>query len=758
MPTTRRFNTTNMPAPKPGDTELLKEIRETYTRYVQAWKDVREQGRLDMQALSIDGPWDPIERANRANKDNPRPCVHLDIIRQNNNRVKGQARLNKRGIKVTPKGDGESQVNSSDPNAPKGENPNEKKAQLRQGRIRQIEYESRAVLARLAAFDSAVDRGYGFYRVRTDWADRESTNTKIIIERIPNPDSVLVDPDCKEADYSDMKRAFVVDRMSKDDFKAKYPGFEIKSFSAKELETYKDWIDTNSLQLADYYRVEEGPKQRKLVIEDGTPAKLTLTEDELFERFPDAKLSDDTVTPMPGGQPLKILRERDIRECKVMKYHTNGFDILDREELECSTIPIITITGPEEWVDGKRVLISLTRFQRQPQMLFDYAKSNQQEVLGMTPKSKWVVVDGQLEGFEDEWANANKSPTAYLRYKAKIDATGEQVLSAPQRVDFEPPVQALEMAADSALRAAQNASGRPSTDQKDRAAKSGIAQDKMDQAADINSKQFSDAMDIAVAYEARIVNELLDKVEDSERDVSIRKEDDSSEMVHIAPKQDEQGNVVDHDYGDSGQFHVFVGAGPSLESQREAAQETANLLLQNPESYTRIAWLAIKMLNLGPYGDQMSDLLKPPDVKAKENGGQPDSQQLQQQLQQVTQALKMTTEQLNQEKQASASKQQDLDAKVKMNDDNNVVKLAVAEIQTAAKVSGDQLTAFMTKMDQTLQMLMQERDHMHQMSQQDSQQQHATDQQTQQIGAQQDQSAQQADLQREQMQQSQERM
>ena len=71
-----------------------KEIREAYADYRSEWQDIREQGRLDMQAISIEGPWTAEDRAQR--KDAGRPCVHLDQINQFLNQTIGNVRKSKR--------------------------------------------------------------------------------------------------------------------------------------------------------------------------------------------------------------------------------------------------------------------------------------------------------------------------------------------------------------------------------------------------------------------------------------------------------------------------------------------------------------------------------------------------------------------------------------------------------------------------------------------------------------------------------------
>lgn len=609
--------------PTTDNDAILADLRETYDRYASKWREIYRQGTLDMECLSIMGPWPKSEREARADKDNPRPCDHFDIVSQQNNRVVNQVRMNKRAIKITPRGGG----------------ANDETAALREDRIRQIEYESKANRARLTAFQNAVDRGYGFYEIATDFISPSSMNQRIVYRRIPNPDSVLVDPDAQEADFSDMEGAFKVEVMPHVTFRRRFPEATIQSFTADMMNTARPWINEHSVMVANYWCVKRHPMK----LYEFAGMEKPIMHDDLMKSYPGAKVMRGQL--WVDGEPVaRLIKERESERKKVVKYLTNGVEILETVDVLCSTIPIITMIGREKYVDGEREIESLTRKQRAPQLAFDVAATGELEVMGMTPKSKWVIIDGQVDGYEDEWKNSNRSPMAYLRYRAMLDSTGSALLPSPQRIDFEPPIQAFELAKDSAMRSVQNAVGMTSAERVDRVSKSGIAQKELNQLADIASYHFIDNYDCAVEYDGRIVNELLDKIEDSARQVGIRKEDDTYEVVDLEPTEGTEGQPGQHPYGDGDQHSVTISTGPSFESQREAAQETANNLISNPAAFPLVGWLAVKMLNLGVYGDKMSDLLKlllPPEARQEDGQQQipPEAMQALQQAKQQAAAL-----------------------------------------------------------------------------------------------------------------------
>jgi hypothetical protein len=50
-----------VPRDKTKDSDLLQRIRDNFKYYSEAWRDIREEAKIDMQYISGD-PWDPKER------------------------------------------------------------------------------------------------------------------------------------------------------------------------------------------------------------------------------------------------------------------------------------------------------------------------------------------------------------------------------------------------------------------------------------------------------------------------------------------------------------------------------------------------------------------------------------------------------------------------------------------------------------------------------------------------------------------------
>jgi hypothetical protein len=476
----------------PKSDPLLKRIRERWTHAKAEWKDIHEEGKLDMKAVAGD-PWDEDDK--KARDDSGRPYVSYDEINQYLNQAINNLRMNKRGIKVDPAGGG-----SSDQTATFIEN-----------RVRAIESDSKAQRnAYIPAFESAIQKGYGFWRVTREYVGDKSFDQKIVIKGILNADSVLFDPDCKEADWSDARYCFVIDKISRDEFKRQYPDAEIVDFTADDVNASSGFLTEKDVVVAEYWEAEV--KNRTLVLIDGgEQGQLVMFKDELPQEL----------------QKGPFINKRTVEERKLCKYITNGVEILEETDQPGRIIPIVPVIGKEIYVDEgagpKRKLISMVRLARDPQMAMAFVASQQLEEFGMSPKAPFIGYKGQFEGMEEEWGNVNKVPRAYLEANPIVDAATGQTLPLPGRPQFVPNTQAFEIAKESLRRSIQAAMGitpLPTSAQRQNE-KSGVALAHIASQEQIGSFHFTDNMDRGLEVTGKIVLDWLPIVEDTEREVPL---------------------------------------------------------------------------------------------------------------------------------------------------------------------------------------------------------------------------------------------
>lgn len=668
--------------PDEKNESLLKEIRENFDWYNDAWREIHDEGGVDMQYLAGD-PWTQAEKDER--KDAGRPIVSFDELTQYVNQIVNDARMNKRGIKVDAKGEGAS----------------EDTAESRESLIRGIEYESNAQTAYTTAFEGAVQRGYGYARVNKDYVSSKSFNQVIRIRRIPNPDSVLMDPMCKEADCSDAEGCFVIDVLKPAAFKRKYPKAETKSFETNDFSEAPNWLQDGSVVVAEYWKVIK--KQRTMVLLDNEE-QSTVYVDDIEGAKLKSKDGEEYLETPKGTIPVKVSRKCEER--KVVQYITNGVEILETNPQDGHYIPIIPCWGREMYVDegggSKRMLFSLIRLARAPYKTLCYIRAQELEEAAMTPRVPWMVYEGQIEGHDKEYERAHNQPVAFLQAKAKTDSTGDQILPLPTRPQFQPNFQTYEFFAESLKKAIQSACGmyNSSVGKHDTNAKSGKAIDALESQSSQGNFHFIDNYDRFIQHVGRVIDDLIPSTYDTPREVGMRKADDSHEMVKANDPDDEESVDLT-----TGEHDVNVSTGPSFNSQRDAAEAFADSFMNNlealpisPEQKTQLIAQVVKLKNLGPIGDQMVEILIPD----KNQPLPPEAQQAMGKMQQELQLLNAYAKQLEEEKKQLEMEKQ---AKVVENqyrlqivEMQESTKLAVAEISTKAQQTMERMNVLMDAM------------------------------------------------------------
>jgi hypothetical protein len=623
------------------DDDLLIEIRDRYKTYDSAWQDIRKERNLDVKYISGD-PWDPRDR--KAREDAMRPCINHDELSQYVQQAVNTMRQNKRGILVNPR----------------GETSNEQTATLRQDLIRTIEYDSDAPSIYAKAYQDMVEGSYAFFRVTRRYVtdqygeldgddpraamQRQAGNKAlfdqhIVVRPIANPNSVLFYPYCKEPDWSDAEDCFVLERIPRARFRDRWPKAQIVDFSRDMRSAASDWIFEDDLLVAEYWRLEY-KKRTVYLLENG----------EVLDR--------------PKGN---YIDEREIREKSVKEYITNGVEILEKKEELGTILPIIPMIGLERYLDdtgvSKRVLFSLVRLARDPQMSLAYLNSQQTEEAGLTPKTPFLGYKGQFDSNRVMWTNVTKIPYGFLEADIPDNWPAGQVPPLPTRVPFTPNFGAYEVAKDSCRRAIQAAMGimpLPTAAQR-QSEKSGVALQRIQDEEALGSYHFVDGYDRALRLAGRVIDQWIPAVYSREgRQVHLRtakEEYRQATLNTVQPYQDKSGKPV-HYPVEEVDHSISISTGPSQQSQRDAVNEFLDNLIGQlpklpiaPPQAAQLLGIAIKMKNLGPLGDEMAEIISP----TGDNQSMQQLQQAQGQLQQqgiMIQQLQAELQKLTVEKQA----------------------------------------------------------------------------------------------------------
>lgn len=586
---------TNSPAAPPRrvppeDDPLLERIRHRYRDAVARWDAIRQEAATDI-AYVVGDPWEPRDR--RLREDAGRPCLAMDELGQYLNQVINDIRANPRAVKFTPRGWG----------------ANDETARFYADKMREIEYRSKAAeMAYTLAFENAVQRSYGFVRVRTQYVSDLSFEQELTIEGFPNPDMVVMDPDAQLPDASDAQYCFIVESWTIEEFQQRFPQAEVKDFDPDLVRRTQagEWWGQDRVTVAEYWAIE--PETRELV--------------ELV--WPDGAVQTGFRDELGEVDPARIRRVRQVAYPRVRMRLTTGVEILEETEWPGRYLPIVACYGKVVWTRGEsgpeRHLLSLTRLARDPYMLYCYYRTCQAEIVGMTPKVPYFVREGALA--QEELRKLQQSlhePVAVIQVKASLEGLPPgQPPEFPQRNFFEPPIQALELGAEAARRAIQAAMGLtplPTAAQR-RNEKSGVALERIELASQRGSYHFVDHYNDMIRQVGIICEDLMDRIYVEPRDVGVIGADGTPRTIRI---NDPTATTPEALPSIRGEHTVTVSTGPKLESEREAASAFADVIIGSqpvlavagPQKAAKLIALAIKLKNVGPIGDQIAEILDP---------------------------------------------------------------------------------------------------------------------------------------------------
>lgn len=598
--------------------KLLQEARDRFAYVNEQDKENRDAQQKDTRFVYVPGAqWaDDIRKSRKALSDDP--CLEFNQLKQFVNQVVNDQRQSRPGIRVHP-ADGEA---------------SEKVAEVLQGLIRGIEYDSNAEAVYDSGYQHCVVGGRGYWRIVSEYEDPRSFNQKLVIKRIADPLSVFCDPDHQNPDGSDKNYAFIVEALTKDEFKERYPDAESTGWQATDANRY--WYVGEKIIVADYYR-RICTKRQLVALSDGT----TLWKDELPEVLPDG---------------LTVVDERPTDDYSIEWYVLAGGDqVLEQHEWPGSIVPVVCAMGDEIMVDGKRLYQGLIRQAHDAQSLFNFSMTAQAIHLALTPRAPYIMAAGQDEGYENIWKNANRVNYGYLLYNPK-ELNGN-LLPPPQRQAPSMPDAGWINASDQSVRLIrstigmyENSLGLHGQETSGRAI---LAREKQ---GDNATFHYADNHARAIALTGRIILEAIPTYYDAQRLVHLVGEDDTRHMETVNQPQPDPMNpaesVIINDLT-KGKYSVTVSAGPSYATKR---QEAADLLMQMVQAVPQVLSVAgdivVKNQDL-PDADVLADRMKyiqPPALQqalaAEQAGKDPKLAQAQAQLQQVMQQAQQAVQQL----------------------------------------------------------------------------------------------------------------
>lgn len=616
---------------------LLKEARDRMRRALDLDKNDRQRAQKELRFVwNVDNcQWD--DDAKKARKKRPMLTENRNpsFVRQATNGVR-RSRPQIRVLPVDGKGDPYT-------------------AQILEGLIRNIEANSRADMSYDGATDMAGYCGRGYWKVTTEYQG-ESFDQDIVIAPVPDPFSIVDDPDCTMPDKSDRRFCFEVEKVPATEYEARY-GYKPASLQEAQDalgEHFSDWQDSDSIVVANYWRVVE-EKERIYMMTDGSVQKDPKAYAKQFMSMP-------AVAGMAMPTVPEVKDERELVRRRVEWFCVDGMHAHSKGEWRGQYVPIVYTTCEQMRIDGSWKTKGMTFDGQDLTKANNYLLSAQIENIALTPKQPFIGPKGAFKSDKAKWNSINTEAHPYVEYDV-LDDTGEKPLPPPNRaqgVTAQPEIANVRLGVLDGQRAVVGLMGASLGDAGPEIA--GIAIAARQSSGDTAVFHVMDNLVRAVRYTGMVIVDLAPHVYNAKRVERIINPDGEPMMVAI--KQmfvDPETNKTRYIDFSAGKYDVTVSAGPAFETQRQSDNaRLIDMTAKVPQLAMVAPDLLVKELLPGTNGDKIAQRLHrtldpsitgeapPPQVKQM----QEQLQQLQQQMQQLSQERDFLTSELAKQKAA----------------------------------------------------------------------------------------------------------
>jgi hypothetical protein len=620
----------------------------------------------------------PVELQNSRNLES-RPVITVNKVDNYCRQVSNQQRQQRPRIKVHATNTHEDMID----------------AQVIQGIIRHIEVNSNADHAYDNAFEYAVRMGWGYLRVRTDYISPDSFDQEIYIDPVDNPFTVYYDPNSIAPDGSDAERCLVTTMVSKKVFRKMYPEADDGDTSFTQRGTgdsQSEWITKEDIRIAEYFYTKR-EKATLYLLSDGSS---TFADDkDFFNRL--------------AAYGIQVIDQRDSYK-KTIKYaKMTAVEVLEERDWVGKYIPIVPVYGRHLVVGDKRHKFGMIRYAKDPQRMYNFWQTAITEGVALAPKAKWLIAEGQDEGHENDWAQANIKSFPLLRYK-QTDIEGRPA-PVPTRIQPEPPQSGIMAAAAGVNDDIKAIMGIFDPAQLGQGNISGKALNGQQQQVDLTNFDYYDNLTRSIAHVGKICLDLIPKIYDTERVMRIIGDDGKPELLTIN-QRDAVGRVLND--VTVGQYDVVMETGPGYNSKRQEAvdsmmqvlsadpalMQTAGDLLFRNMDFPGADVIADRLATLNPLAQIDEHSKIPPQVQMKLKQSDEQIKQLTQQLQSMQMMIKQRQD-IEQVKQDNENKRKLMDVTARAHNTETMAEVKVNDQNTRAITSQNK-----TEIDAIVQLLL----------------------------------------------------
>jgi len=441
---------------------------------------------------------------------------------------------------------------------PQGRGANKALALLREGLIRTIENESRAVNIYRNVARRIIRRGFDAIEIKAKYVDEWSFEQDIIITSIPNAiNRVWFDNTSTEQDGSDIQNAYVLTSMSMCDYKEQWP--KGSGVSVSDADTHQQYEEN--------YQPEVITVGKKYYRKSNRAEVLQMSNGEVIENNEE---NQKTIKLLTENYGIFIKNRKMVDNFKVYCRYFDGSGFLEKEqETVFTSIPIVPFYGNHEILghNSKLTYSGIILKLMDAQRIHNYATSREVEEGALAPRTKFWMTKKQAVGHTKELAtmNINSNPVQFYNHDDQAPAPYQ---SGANQVNPHLSMISAQMAQNISQQASVSDSMKG--DLPTRASEDAIRQ--LISRGQASTRKWVNSLTIGIARVGHIINEAIPVVYDTKRELQITGIDgiEAQEIVnHTLFDTQTKQPVINNDLN-QGKYKITCEAGPAFSNRQEA--------------------------------------------------------------------------------------------------------------------------------------------------------------------------------------------
>jgi portal protein len=454
----------------------------------------------------------------------------------------------------------------------------EQTAEVRTALIKDISLNSEAKIVYQGAFEQATIGGFGAFLILNDYENCVDFNQEIRIKGVKDPTRCFWDISAEDICKVDGMYSGTRTRVSRKKFREMYgKDLERSIGSEGNDETTQGFWDDDQITVIDYFS-RKYDKVKLCQLSNGI-----VIESKDIDQLQKLEIEGNEVL-LWEGDPVLIEQERTAYRYKVKHKKIAGDYILESSDVPCQSLPLVFV-DQHSFYDkhGKQICRPIVKDARDSQRLINFLGTQGAYLIKIARNDQFLVSKENVRSPDTRqiWTDPSVVQGGLVYDESPAGNKPEQLRP--------PEISASLMAMyERAERDIHTCLGMYDTQLGDQGNEvSKVAIDARTKRGSYNNFITFDALNRAIACAGQIIDEMIPKVYDSERQMMLYMPDSGMQKVNINSPQDMYGMNVENNMTE-GRFKIRLLPGPSYEGQKMEGLEALQLVLKNDPSLFKL--------------------------------------------------------------------------------------------------------------------------------------------------------------------------